>query len=196
MAAQTEICRKARDETASMLVQTPGEDTNMRFSLVFCMTAALTLSSSAEAAIYVKSDAMGAANGSNWADAYPTLQAALGVGANQDIWLALGTYTPGPSGGPRTLSFLLPSGVRLFGGFAGTESALEQRDPQVNATILSGDLNRDDSPNTPGSSVENAYQVVRAVTLAAPALLDGVTVRAARSSSSVGGAIYVENSDP
>ena len=43
--------------------------------------------------LYVKADAVGADNGTSWADAYSDLQEALAVAApGNDIWVAAGTY--------------------------------------------------------------------------------------------------------
>ncbi len=86
---------------------------------------------------YVKSS--GSGNGSSWAQAFGNPKDALAVATQGDqIWVAAGTYKPGTSN--RDDSFTLVSGVGMYGGFAGTETELEDRDPKANRTILSGDL--------------------------------------------------------
>ena len=132
-------------------------------------------------------------NGATWASAYVSLQDALDRAAelNADgdaenniaqIWIAEGTYIPtalsdaDDNGAidtdPRSATFSLLDGVSLYGGFAGTESTLDEREPAVDGvfpheTILSGDLGRNDSPNiatadllTDATRQENAYSVV------------------------------------
>ena len=90
----------------------------------------------------------------------------------EQIWIAEGTYLPTAElepGGARSASFSLINGVSLYGGFAGTETTLDQRDPLAHATILSGDL------GVLGDVSDNAYTVVYCgedVT----ATLDGVAV--------------------
>src|SRR5262245_48737704 len=79
--------------------------------------------------IYVNAVATGANNGLSWTDAYIDLQSALSAAVNGDeIWVAAGTYKPTTST-DRTISFTLKNGVALYGGFAGTETLLTQRDP-------------------------------------------------------------------
>jgi N-acetylneuraminic acid mutarotase/photosystem II stability/assembly factor-like uncharacterized protein len=96
--------------------------------------------------LYVKADATGANTGRTWADAFTDLQSALAIAEpDQEIWVAQGTYTPAGPGGARTATFLVNKELHLYGGFAGTESSLDERgDPTDYPTILSGDLNGDD----------------------------------------------------
>src|SRR5262249_37533837 len=78
--------------------------------------------------IYVRASAGGANNGTNWADAYVSLQSALAAAQSGDeIWVAAAVYKPAAPNGPRTTSFNMVSGVAIYGGFAGTETQLEQR---------------------------------------------------------------------
>ncbi len=65
--------------------------------------------------------------------------------------------------------------MKVYGGFAGTETAISQRQISVHVTTLSGDLAGDDGPNFKNSD-ENAYHVVYAGTTNAPTRLDGFTV--------------------
>ena len=121
--------------------------------------------------------ASGANDGSSWADAFQGsngLQSALAVAvAGDQIWVAQGTYKPTPTTS-RTLSFNLKTGVEVYGGFAGGETSLDQRDFVANPTILSGDLAGDDGANAFG---ENSHHVVRGNAATASAVLDGFTVR-------------------
>src|SRR5262245_53050536 len=79
----------------------------------------------------------GADDGSSWTNAFrgplglQNALASISRGASVDFWIADGTYRAGPAGAPSTATFDVPSGVALYGGFAGGERALEQRDPSV-----------------------------------------------------------------
>lgn len=98
--------------------------------------------------IFVKSDAAGANNGSSWANAYNDLTNALNTANDGDqIWVAAGTYTPGGSNPMPTSVFRVKKAISIYGGFAGTESSLNERDPSANLTTLNGDSNGDDIPN-------------------------------------------------
>lgn len=93
---------------------------------------------------YVAADATGNDNGTNWEDAFSDLQDALAITqAGDTIWVAEGNYYP-TNGTDRYVSFHIPSGVRLFGGFAGTEQDLVERELELHPTILSGDIGSTD----------------------------------------------------
>ncbi len=62
------------------------------------------------------------------------------------IWVAEGTYKP-TTGTDREKSFSLRSGVTIYGGFNGTETALDERDFENNLTIFSGDIDNNDNLN-------------------------------------------------
>ena len=96
--------------------------------------------------ILVKAEATGAGDGTSWADAYTSLRSTLSFAQfGDEVWVAAGTYRPGKAGNSRTTSFRIKSGVILRGGFAGSETALGERDLAAvgRETILSGDLNGD-----------------------------------------------------
>ncbi len=96
--------------------------------------------------IYVDDSAAGASNGLSWTNAFPDLQLALQqANAGDSIWVAAGFYVPAAPGGLQSDTFQVPSGVKVYGGFDGTETQLGQRDAASNVTILSGDINRDDT---------------------------------------------------
>ncbi len=128
--------------------------------------------------IYVDSTASGAEDGTSWADAYTELQSALlsAPPAGTQVWVAAGTYYPvsNPSDPPTQLdksaTFQLLDGVSVYGGFAGTEGALDERDPSVNVTILSGDI------GVPANNDDNIYHVVTGSGTDSTAVLDGFTI--------------------
>ncbi|TWT40385.1 hypothetical protein RAS1_40940 [Phycisphaerae bacterium RAS1] len=127
-------------------------------------------------------------DGSSWASAFSGslgLQAALAFAADplngiSELWVAAGTYRPAlpiAGGGLRSATFQLNSNVSLYGGFSGTETQLAQRDPGVNVTILSGDLNGDDGPHF-ALNGENSYHLVTCEGVDSSANLDGFTLMA------------------
>jgi len=139
-------------------------------------------------------------DGTSWENAFTTLQDALAVAEPSDeIWVAKGTYRPDVRDGSRAATFQLKSGVEIYGGFAGDESNRNQRDPIQNETILSGDLNGNDTkvPCTAHSpdcdsfgrlcddgfcilsykNFENSHHVVTGSGTDATAILAGFTIR-------------------
>ncbi len=124
---------------------------------------------------YVKSNATGANTGLNWQDAFTDLQSALQI-ANygEDIWVAAGIYKP-TQGDDRSATFDLPVGVRLAGGFAGTEILYGERDWENNITILSGDIGN--------LSIweDNSYHVVRIYGGDSLTVLDGFKIMHGRA---------------
>jgi predicted outer membrane repeat protein len=149
--------------------------------------------------IYVNINAVGANNGTNWADAYTDLQSALAEAVSGDtIYVAEGTYKP-TSGYDRTISFELNSGVKLWGGYSGTGD--ESRDPAFK-TILSGDI------GIPGDKSDNSYHVVKwiAVDYTAVTEMDGFTITAGNANgpwddssgyaNSKGGGMYIYEGSP
>ena len=96
---------------------------------------------------YVNANTIAGGDGKSWATAYNSLQDALAnsLACNNEIWVTGGTYKPHAS--DQSVSFLIPSNTKIYGGFNGTETAVEQRDIILNSTILSGDLNNSNSSN-------------------------------------------------
>jgi hypothetical protein len=121
-------------------------------------------------------------DGSSWDTAFRTLHDALIAAASSDeIWMAGGTYTPAPlAKGPQTF-FLVP-GVSIYGGFTPGASSRADRDPANVKTILSGDLNRDDTEDLQNVE-ENSRHVVTLVTEGAQVtVLDGLVITAGNAS--------------
>lgn len=112
----------------------------------------------------------GQQNGTSWSNAFINLQTALSAAQHGDeIWVAKGVYYPTDSTN-RSISFELKNGIRLLGGFNGTELTADQRDPLLNVTRLSGNIG--DS----GSIADNSYHVLRGRGLDATSVLDGFTI--------------------
>jgi len=108
----------------------------------------------------VDASATGTADGTSWEAAFPDLRSAIAAAlvvtdVEVEIWVAAGTYSVGPE---RSDTFLVPSGVALFGGFSGEEYDRDDRDPSRNVTVLDGN------------------GVFHAVTCEGEAILDGFTV--------------------
>ena len=105
--------------------------------------------------------------GSSWANACELQTALTSAITGDEIWAAAGTYKPGSN---REDTFQLISGVALYGGFAGTETAREQRDWGTNTTVLSGDIGVTDDDS------DNSYHVVSCGGVDATTVLDGFTI--------------------
>ena len=142
-------------------------------------TQTITVRDPAIPAIFrVAPTATGTMNGSSWANAM-TLQAALvaAIVAGDQVWIAQGTYKPHLT--RRVASFGIPSGVLVYGGFAGDEAALADRAGA--ATILSGDLAGDDGddPAAPGYADTRDDNSNTVVQIYGPNVtLDGLTITA------------------
>lgn len=81
--------------------------------------------------------------GRSWRDALATVSTGLGNASVSrcDIWVATGIYYP-TEGTSRDATFQLLSGIGLYGGFAGTESSIDERNIEENETVLSGDIDQ------------------------------------------------------
>ncbi len=144
--------------------------------------------------IFVDADALGADNGSTWVDAYTDLQDALVAAAPGDqIWVAEGVYKP-TTGANRAATFALADDVAIYGGFAGNEAYLHERDWHAQPTVLSGDI------GTVGNDADNVYHVVTAQGVGSTALLDGFVITGGRATgedtAGWGGGIYIGSASP
>ncbi|GEM_PF-1204277 len=142
--------------------------------------------------VYVNKNVVGGnGNGDSWANAKKELADALKeMKSNSEvgeIWVAGGTYKPmyspvdGVSFGTdkgRENAFLLVKDVKVYGGFAGTENTLADRNLSLtaNASILSGDIDNNDLPDGTNNT-NNAYHVVLSSGDAGIATLNGFTIK-------------------
>ena len=144
--------------------------------LIALVPAAITALASGDT-YYVDADVRTPGDGSSWERAFDSIQDAIdATTAGDEIWVAEGVYTPEVPAG-REATFLIPDGVRLYGGFEGTENQLAQRDdPEDFPTILSGEL-------SPGM---NAYNVVELINTGIGTLIDGFEIRDGTANGSTG----------
>ncbi len=138
---------------------------------------------------YVNDNATGANTGLTWTDAFNDLQDALGASSfGDEIWVAAGTYKP-TSGTSTSATFILVNGVGLYGGFAGTETVLSERDYTLNTSTLSGNI------GVGSSTTDNSIHVVFGDNVGSLTRLDGFRITDGHSSSLAGG-LYLSASSP
>ncbi|MFA8436944.1 MAG: right-handed parallel beta-helix repeat-containing protein [Marinifilaceae bacterium] len=133
----------------------------MRRTIIFILGLLVYLHSSGQNRIFVTPSGAGDQSGSSWENAMTDIQTAINqMGKNGgEIWVAKGTYYPtvqydGNNDDLRKRAFTLKKGVQLYGGFAGNENTVKERDLGSNPTILSGNIG-DNSIKE-----DNSYHVV------------------------------------
>ena len=117
---------------------------------------------------YVKANAPGGNDGSSWANAFTDLQSALVANTCNDlieVYVARGAYTAVSN---ISTSFQIPGGMQIYGGFAGTETNINQRNLALihttNKTTLSGDLAGNDTPfNFASNRNDNSENVIEII---------------------------------
>lgn len=149
---------------------------------------------------YVNAAAAPGGSGLSWATAFADLQdALLAAAAGDSVWVAQGIYKPTTTAN-RDRSFEPKSGLRLFGGFAGTETHIGERNYAAHPTVLSGDI------GAVGDSTDNSYNVVYLHFPDTNTIIDGFIIRngTANSAASVspvydrrkcGGGLYIMGAD-
>lgn len=149
------------------------------------------MAATAQTIYYVAADATSSAAGTSWETATTLSVALTKAKARDQIWLKEGTYPGG---------ITLSSGISLYGGFAGTESSIEERAidgdkayRMTHQTILSGDVNSDDvvdnvnlifpANNTRANNATHVLTLNLAPTQQSgnnntePTIVDGITIR-------------------
>ncbi len=117
----------------------------------------------------VKTNGNDALSGQGWEQAKKTVSSALAAAASGDqVWVAAGMYVE---------CVTVPSGVSLYGGFAGTETDLSQRNWATNLSVLNSYVT-----NGPIVTIANAGADTR---------LDGMLITG--GTSSVGGGVRLAN---
>lgn len=141
--------------------------------------------------VNINADAFGAGN--SWSDPLQTIDEAIHLsqlytGVKQ-IWVAKGTYLPQTNLGnlfSKQRSFHIKNGIGLYGGFAGSETNLSQRDLITNSTILSGDLGEKNN------HIDNVSHLVISVNDDSTTILDGFIIEDGGNSNSSSSALTIE----
>ncbi len=139
------------------------------FSLALTMLCAVVAHSSV---IFVKAGAQG--SGTSWIDALGDLQTALTLAnPGDEIWVAEGKYLPVYCTYcdlfQRSVAFRIPDKVKMYGGFGGFETSLNQRKWYAHPTTLSGNI------GTPDVS-DNSFSVVITKNVSSETLIDGFVI--------------------
>ena len=176
-----------------------------RMVLVILLCMALCSAAEAERFVFVTPDGAGSRNGTDWENAinsadFPVRLKQAPSGSDIIFCVAKGVYKP-TSGDARDATFTLNRGVRIYGGFNGTETLIPRnfkkilaaRDITANETTLTGDI------GTAVVSSDNVYHVVTGqeydyvngkYPTSADTVLDGFTVtggNADKNNSDYGG---------
>ncbi len=152
--------------------------------------------------LFVSESGAGTMDGSSWSNAldgntvlesgYTKLADALQHAKCDDcFWVASGTYLPC---GDFDVSkhFVLNQGVSVYGGFAGDETTLEERDLENNLTIFSGELQGDDDET---NNTNGIFITVPTTALwSYNATLDGLSLTKGYTPTHQGAALLVNES--
>lgn len=142
--------------------------------------------------LYVMGGGAGLMDGTSWANALPRLQEALTIAAAcpeiQEIWVKEGTYRTSLVD-DRAQSFTIQQGIRIFGGFDGTEATPDDRDLQAHPSYLDGDI------GVPGDSLDNAFHLLVTSAAEDTIFIDGFRCRNALANGpgffeNLGGGVY------
>ncbi len=134
-------------------------------------------------------------DGLSWSNAYTSLQTVLGlVSSGDEIWVLNGEYFAS-EGTDNTVSFEIPSGVIIYGGFIGTETDIDDRELSdldgdgniedwefTYPSVLNGEIQND------GDDTNNTKHIVTiAAGVEASTLLNGFTIQNGYSDTYSGG---------
>ncbi|NOR45378.1 MAG: T9SS type A sorting domain-containing protein, partial [Candidatus Delongbacteria bacterium] len=131
--------------------------------LSFTTTDSIVINPDINGIVYVEEDGIG--DGSSWASSLNgnELQNGIDHPNTKEIWVAKGKYIP--TNWPRInvyngttereKHFALVNDKKLYGGFNGNETLIEQRNIKENETILSGDI------GVKGYEEDNCYHVIQ-----------------------------------
>ena len=149
--------------------------------------------------VFVSENGTGLKDGSSWdnaldgntmqSDGYTKLAYRLAEASPYtEFWLTDGNYLP--CGDQDNLkSFTLNEGVRIYGGFAGIENTIDERDFENSPTVFTGELQSDDNSN---NNTECLFVTATpSENWIVPAIIDGVTLTQGYASVHQGAALRI-----
>ncbi|MDR0367963.1 MAG: T9SS type A sorting domain-containing protein [Bacteroidales bacterium] len=164
-----------------------------------------TITPNVNGIVYVNRQATtGNGSGDSWQNATTELADALYAAKTdaviRQIWVATATYYPlynatdnSTGNGGRNNAFVLAKNVQVYGGFAGNETNLSQRNWENHSTVLSGDI------GITGDSTDNCYHVIISAGDVGIACLDGFIISGGNADNNQnnisvnGGGIYAKD---
>ena len=167
---------------------------------------------------YVALEAVGTGDGSSWGNATTLDDALAKAKANDEIWV-MGYKDEGNSKFyfvPDKAGYTLKSGVKLYGGFNGEETSIDEREVidnkayrMVYRTVISGDIGKNDTLDAtnlifPGNNTrtDNATHVLTLQMTPDQTninnwetVVDGVTIAGGHAVNGQGGGIFVKGNN-
>lgn len=117
--------------------------------LLLSLTLLYSLMSISQSIIYIDKDATGSNDGTSWQNAFTDLKSTLeNIPNDSEVWIKGGTYIPSAAGSGLGINISAAS-LKIYGGFAGTEVQLSDRVFGANETIITGDVNGNDTSTPP-----------------------------------------------
>ncbi|HWB20652.1 MAG TPA: right-handed parallel beta-helix repeat-containing protein [Phycisphaerales bacterium] len=155
-----------------------------RLACMYAVSISIISAASAQTILYVDDDAPPKGDGLSWNTAFDNLQSALDAAAApssgvSEIHVAQGRYVPTTRDipdDPRSVTFHAIPNVVLLGGYAGVLSATpDQRNIVGYSSVLSGDLNNDDTTGHHNDG-DNAYHVIVMSVNSGTLMLNGLVI--------------------
>ena len=172
------------------------------YLIISTILSILLCASSFGQTIYVDVNAKANNDGSSWANAYTSLQDAIATAVKGDeIRVAEGIYKPDKGShvkkGSRKASFRVKNGLAIYGGFPSGGGKWDDSNCAKYHTILSGDLNSDDTAVTTAREMtnentrnDNSYNIVTIKKADSTTILDGFIITAGNAGNNHGAAIH------
>lgn len=182
----------------------------MKMRVLSILLVGMLIAGTASATVYVNNANTGTQDGTSWATAFTKIQAGIdaAAGAGGDsVWVAGslgggGTYVENTATQTwGTLNYtgtlVLKSNVAVYGGFAGTETALSQRAVHLSTTTINGATARG------GAAAYHVVACGNAASSVTGARLDGFTITGGNAAGVAGdydtfygGGLYIYQSSP